>query len=413
MKMSKNNLARSVDKIVCRLVNNKQDLQKAQAPINKLGNDEYFRALEGHKSLRQPTEDFLPAEIIYMIDKEIRMKFRKERIQSGSSKLSKHNKQSQNLPSDHTVSCSQIETLKKEPNPDKTPFEQWMRKKEFENKVKQSLMMRALKSKYENDLLEEQDREEKNSENAKKIKEWETQKIYEYNKKLLDEKTWKIEKEHMEQLKRKEAEEHYREWLKNNMIKLKQEKKVNKLKKLKDLEEKKKKEEQEAILKKKTEENFRKWIASKKKKNNVQASHPHNFVKVKKPVMLAYSPNRKYPKEKSYQVDSISLNDTPQSSVSERKYLRQVSSKPNLHQNYDSSSIKIGNKKEIVENSSNENYDPDYEEESQQEESQEESGEENQEESGEENQEENEEVNEESSEVYESSYNQQGGNLSF
>ena len=180
-----------------------------------------------------------------MIDKEIRMKLRRE-------------KEIQNKEiNEHALSYAKLETLKKQANSDKTSYVQWMRKKQFESKVKKNLMMKALKNKYENDLLEEQDREEKYSKNMKKIKVWETQKMYEYNRKMLDDKANKIEKEQMEIHKRKEAEDHYKEWLKNNMVKLKEEKKIQKQKKLKELEEKRKKEEKEAQIKQKSEENFR------------------------------------------------------------------------------------------------------------------------------------------------------------
>lgn len=84
-------------------------MQKAQAPIHKLGNDEYFRALEGHKTIRKPTEDFLPKEIMYMIDKEIRMKFRREKEEKESN--------------ENAFSNSQIEILKKSSS-DKTSFKE-------------------------------------------------------------------------------------------------------------------------------------------------------------------------------------------------------------------------------------------------------------------------------------------------
>lgn len=280
--------------------------------MKRLGNEEYFRALESHKTLKNISEEsYLPAEIVYMIDKEIRMKFRRDKEANVHSETAK------------------VEMLKKQTS-EKPTFEEWMRKKQFEMKIKKSLMMRALKNKYENDLLVEQDREEKFSEKRKRLRGWEAHKMCEINKKVLGNKALQIEKEHMTLIKRKEAEDHYREWLKGNMVKLKEEKKKKKLEKLKEKEEKMRKTQAEELLRQKTEENFKTWLKSKKKQ---PVRHPPNPrpIKVKKPIMLAYSPNKKHLKEPSFTDEISSFNKTPDSSLSDHNYIRQVSSKPKLY----------------------------------------------------------------------------------
>lgn len=259
-----------------------------------------------------------------MIDKEIRMKSRRDRE-------SIYKDQAENL-----MSCSEADTRKKPMVNDKAPFKKWVKKKNFESRFKKALMMQALKRKYENDLLEEQDREEKQSENRKRMHEWENQKMYEIAKKQYDEKVQKSKQEQEKEIKRKDAEEHYREWLKRNMVKLKEEKKQRKLQQLKESEEKRKKEEQEMLLRQKTEENFKKWLKSKKTRGQKRSSVVQKPIKVKKPIMLAYSPNRKIKKDKhSFHGDLSSFNDTPASStVSDREYVRKISSKPNLYGNF-------------------------------------------------------------------------------
>ena len=315
--------------------------------MNRLGNDEYFRALETYKTLKNATEEeYLPADIIYMIDKEIRLKFRrdKEIVSKGSN--------------DQGLSSTNPHNIKKQTSGEKPSYEEWVRKKQFETKIKKSLMMRALKNKYENDLLVEQDKEEKDSEKRKRLREWEAHKMYETSRKVLGERTSKIEKEHQRQIKRKEAEDHYREWLKGNMTKLKEEKKLNKLKKIKEQEEKKKKEEADALFKQKAEENFKKWLKSKKKITTPRSRNQRK-IKIKKPIMLAYSPNKKHLKDSSYRLEVGSFNGSEGSSISERDYVRQISSKPKLYQKYDDlSSIKLSQlNKDVVESSSG-----DYEE---------------------------------------------------
>ncbi|OMJ87512.1 hypothetical protein SteCoe_10766 [Stentor coeruleus] len=319
MNMSKCTSIRSVDRIVCRV-----DLQKAEAPLSKLANDEYFRALKTHKNLNKKSEEYLPSEVIYMIDKEIRMKSRRDHE-------STYKDQTENL-----MSCSEADTRKKPTLNDKATFKKWVKKKNFESRFKKALMMQALKRKYENDLLEEQDREEKKSENRKRMNEWENQKLYEIAKKQYDIKVQKSIQEQEKESKRKYAEEHYREWLKRNMVKLKEEKKQRKIQQQKEIEEKKKKEEQEMLLKQKTEENFKKWLKSKKVKGQKKSLVVQKPIKVKKPIMLAYSPNRKIKKDKhSFHGDLSSFNDTPASStVSDREYVRKISSKPNLYGNF-------------------------------------------------------------------------------
>jgi hypothetical protein len=124
---------------------------------------------------------------------------------------------------------------------------------------------------------------------------------------------------------------------------------------------KKNKEESDAALKQKIEENFRKWLKTKKKRRIVQSPHVKNKVKIKKPVMLAYSPNRKSKKESKYQTNLSSYNDTPASSISDNQYVRQISSKPKLYTNYTDLSS-ISNQRKIIKDESSqnsENYDND------------------------------------------------------
>ena len=262
-----------------------------------------------------------------MIDKEIRLQTRQQRhsIQKESNA--------------NPATSSQV-TQKK---PKICSYSNWVKRKKFEERYKYALMMQALKDKHEKELLEQQEKDEKISENTKKIRNWEQQKIIEIMRNKQIKKYKQHEIEVMKQQKRKEAEDNYKQWLRNNMVKLKEEKKQKRLENLKKLQQEKEKEEKAEEIKKQTAENFRKWVKEKKKAKKPSKTSTKNQIKLKKPIMLAYSPNRKPTKEgSSFHEISSQSSETGK----DRDYIRKVSSKPNIFNNLNDLSSSHGEGKD-------------------------------------------------------------------
>lgn len=264
-----------------------------------------------------------------MIDKEIRLQLRQQK---------------QAVQTDENPGSSS-QTVKKTQK-DLNSYTEWIRRKKFEEKYKHALMMRALKNKYEKELLQKQEEEEKKSENFKKIKKWEHQKISQNVRKKKNLKYSKHEIEMKKEQQKRDAEDNYKEWLRKNMLKLKEEKRKNRLEKQKEAQEQKLKEEKAEELKKKTQENFRKWLKDKKKFRKNRKSKVKTQIKLKKPIMLAYSPNRKLANDNGSYHD-LSSGEMEESSTSENNYVRKVSAKPNLFNNFnDLSSSGVNDKNE-------------------------------------------------------------------
>ena len=91
-----------------------------------------------------------------MIDKEIRLQTRQQR-QTTQKESNANPATSSQVTQKKAKICS---------------YSSWIKRKKFQERYKYALMMQALKDKHEKELLEQQEKDEKNSENTKKIRNW-------------------------------------------------------------------------------------------------------------------------------------------------------------------------------------------------------------------------------------------------
>ncbi|CAG9326211.1 unnamed protein product [Blepharisma stoltei] len=340
---SRKRAAQSCDKFVCQL-----DLSKATKPIEKLGSTEYFRALKGHNSLRESKCKGieLPDDIEYAIDKAVRQRMQKGLFGYDNSQVialelelenAEGNKKDNEKLFDELLS-ERLENAAKTMKTSEISFEDWKRRKAAEERLKKKLLVQALEIEYEEKLLEAEDKEVKKIESYKQVRNWERNKSKEEKVKKSEKNKAKADEESAKRKKIEESSKVYREWLKNNLIKLREKKIKEREEKKKIYEEKRKKEMEQMQRKMKAEEEYNAWLTRKSlSKNSTQRyESSEEFYQIKKPILMAYSPNRKSTPGDQF-IDSFSdFSDSPQYSSKEEEIEKRgdaqvkASSKPPL-----------------------------------------------------------------------------------
>mmetsp|Transcript_2994 Transcript_2994/g.2715 ORF Transcript_2994/g.2715 Transcript_2994/m.2715 type:complete len:238 (+) Transcript_2994:524-1237(+) len=131
------------------------------------------------------------------------------------------------------------------------------------------------------------------AEKSKIFRDWARAKRKEEKQKKREKKLQEKAIEEHKHKQREEASAHYREWLRENLIKLKEQKK-------KERKAKKAKEAMEREIERKKEEDkiraelaYQEWLMNKLNKADSSTHEMYSEPKIKKPIMLAYSPNKK------------------------------------------------------------------------------------------------------------------------
>lgn len=264
-------LTLKVDSIVCPLVIFTQDLKNVTTPQGKLVNDEYIRALNDLKIIREtPTS----CKSLHVTDRFFR--------------------ESESTP--------------------KLTFDQWLERKSFLLKLNKKAEKKLKLEEAQKKKQEEEKKYHKLILSKEKVKEWEKFKI------LQSSSTEKIRLKaataHASTLKKKKniAKEKYHEWLMSSLQKLKKLKVNEKKEKLKLEEEKRLKEEEKKLKDEKALQAFNQWLEKKSRfQNKPKQKTAKKSLKTKKIIMLAYSPNRR----KSLSLSSLCEKDfrKPQSST--------------------------------------------------------------------------------------------------
>ncbi|OMJ68360.1 hypothetical protein SteCoe_34217 [Stentor coeruleus] len=251
-------LTLKVDSIVCPL-----DLKNVTTPQGKLANDEYIRALNDLKIIREtPTS----CKSLHVTDRFFR--------------------ESSSTP--------------------KLTFDQWLERKSFLLKLNKKA---EKKLKLEEEQKKKQEEEKKYHKlilSKEKVKEWEKVKILQSSS---TEKTrLKAVTSHASTLKKKKniAKEKYHEWLISSLQNLKKLKVNEKNEKLKLEEEKRLKEVEKKLKDEKALQAYNQWLEKKTQfQNKPKPKTAKKLLKTKKIIMLAYSPNRR----KSLSLTSICEKD--------------------------------------------------------------------------------------------------------
>lgn len=202
---------------------------------------------------------------MYDLDKVIREKLRKGSFGYNNSKLIALHQEFKENSQLLNNSDFMIKKLKQKINeqPKGIPYDYWLLQKEAEDRMKGRLKLKIMQSQYESQLMKEQTDEEKHLENQLKVRKWLRSKQKEERKRKKSVKKEKGLKEQIEKDKEAKAQEGYRNWLKEKMIRESEESKMRK--KVRKEERKKLQEEKERQieLKLQSEQAYEEWLLSK------------------------------------------------------------------------------------------------------------------------------------------------------
>ncbi|CAG9318388.1 unnamed protein product [Blepharisma stoltei] len=294
----------------------KIDLTKSSEPLNKIGSNEYFRALTGHNTLRKCLSDkCLPQKVEYEIDKVVRKQMNElplsqmiskqlsfEDEEFGSIKYEDVQDFENNISLEgykrfNPALTEKLNSLyQSQKNPDKIrklEYDEWLQKKQLEKSLKQKLINDALYKEREQEINELNNKIKKHNESIIKTRQWEKQKIKEQRKKQKEKQEETRLIEEINTKKKIEAKNHYKEWLMDNLRKLKQERKKKREEKKQKNEELKKIEEEKWERKRIAEKAYKKWLFQKSVTQSFHPSQSSQNTRLRKTPMLAYSPNKK------------------------------------------------------------------------------------------------------------------------
>lgn len=304
---------------VCSIVNFIQDLDKATRPLTKIASEEYFRALKSHPTQRSDCISIheLPAEVCYGIDKTVRQRLKEGLFGYDHSQLialeleirdsfkkntTKFKTEEDRKAEEEIISQVLVQRLAEvvdKNRPKKMSYEEWKRKKATEERLKKRLLVDALQYEYEKKIIEEEQVRQKQESSSKKIREWDIRKKLETGRKAQEEAATQAKMKEEENRRKEAAEMKFKEWLKDNVSKLKSDKRKEREEK-KQQERLKKKYERELELKKRRSEiEFQLWVEKKNKeeeeREEIQQMESIDRIyepKRKKHIILAYSPNK-------------------------------------------------------------------------------------------------------------------------
>ncbi|CAG9328606.1 unnamed protein product [Blepharisma stoltei] len=290
-----------IDNVVCKL-----DSVKASQPIQKLASLEYLRALKEHSSYHEKQSKSLSDSVEYAIDKAVR-----ERMQQGlfgydhsqlivvEMELQKNLLKEKGPKSPEAAEAlvnrmllEKLEASEKQNPGRKLDYENWKRKKDAEGRLKKKLTSEVLGIEKEQEIIEINEKMTHEAESSKKVKEWARAKRKEERQKRREKLIQEKIVEESKNKKREEANAHYREWLRDSLMKLKEQKK-------RERAERKTKAALEREIERQKEENkikaelaYQEWLINKLSKTEPNTPEIYPEPKIKKPTMLAYSPNK-------------------------------------------------------------------------------------------------------------------------
>ena len=289
------------------------ELQSATQPLTRFSSSEYIRALNSQVQRFNDKQVEVPERRLYMIDKLVRLRAKEakfgfdhsevlnlerellEPFMVGTNTLKPEPTEGVN---DAQFSKQLFDKLSKTVPGTHSPqlkFDEWKRKKEAEMRLKTKLIEDAIQQEVQKRIAEDEVRERHTEESQQKIAEWNYQKQIEAKRKALkQEENRRAEQEHKDKQKAK-AEEQFKEWLRDNFMKLKEQKRMEKAEhrseELRAVERQRLEEERKWLC----EQQFQAWVRRKASvmNNRSTSSMLSKPSKAKKPIMLAYSPNRR------------------------------------------------------------------------------------------------------------------------
>jgi hypothetical protein len=224
-------------------------------------------------------------------------------------------------------SCMQQSSLKSEESPaqksKRVSYEEWHRRKALEAKLRKRLAEEADIEEQERQHAAAEEQRMRQEYNQHSYHNWLEEKRREEEDQKQRKMMGKYQKEQFEKGRKEEAEVHYKEWLRDNYIKLQQTKQLEREQELRNRHRAKEEALQAAERRRHAEATFYAWVNSKRRSvySNSQRRTPREEHKAPHlPFLLAYSPNRRRVETPS-EVD-ITEYEESDSSPPKRKLLR-------------------------------------------------------------------------------------------
>lgn len=279
---------------VCEHVRLMQDLERSARPLVKVAEEELLRANKHHTPLHSKidTEAHTVADDI---DRVVRSCMQQTSIQS--------------LKSEHNLSKTSSAQQSRG-----VSYDEWKRRKEAEAKLKKQLGNEVVKEVQEKQREELDERRAKEAYSKQLYDEWLENKRQDEADRKHRELIEKQQKQEAELQRREEANTKYKEWLRDNYIKLTENKRLEYEAKLRTRQKQHEEAAHAANRRRLAEATFFSWLSRKNQggppvsKKSLREEHKSPHL----PFLLAYSPNRKRndtPSEIDYEdyEDSISL----------------------------------------------------------------------------------------------------------
>lgn len=204
-------------------------------------------------------------------------------------------------------SCMQqasIQSFRSEPNQSvqsgsqhtkRVSFEEWRRRKEAEAKLRKHLGDEVVKEVQEKNQAKAEEQQAKKTTSQQLVDEWREKKRKDDADKKLKLQNEKQQKHEAERIRREEANVKYREWLRDNYIKLQEGKRLESEAKQRNRQKQHEEAAHAEDRRRLAEATFLKWLKSKQQnppqppKKSPRETHKSPHL----PFLLAYSPNRK------------------------------------------------------------------------------------------------------------------------
>jgi len=204
-------------------------------------------------------------------------------------------------------SCLQqasIQSLKSDPNQSaqslgqqnrRVSFEEWKRRKQAESKLRKQLGEEVKLETQEKQLSKEEEHKAREAYSKQLYEDWLEKKRRDEADKKQREQNDRMQKNEAERIRREEANSKYREWLRDNYIKLQESKRLEYEAKLRNRQKQQEEAVHAANRRRLAEAHFMNWLSRKRNTTpSVQKKSPREEHKSPHlPFLLAYSPNKK------------------------------------------------------------------------------------------------------------------------
>ena len=186
-----------------------------------------------------------------------------------------------------------LQKLNTQTQPKNLSFEEWKRRKDTEDRIRKKLIIQAIEEKYEQKFKEANEHYLMQEKAQQSVVEWHYRKMKEAQQKKKESMFSQTTQLKQQEDKKRVASEEYKYWLLKSLKNLKQQQKQQKQQKKKEKQLKAQQAKLAEERKQEAQQAFKEWLKHKNRHQTSRSKRSSRQTRPKKPVMLAYSPNRR------------------------------------------------------------------------------------------------------------------------